>query len=60
MERKTCGMYIIEKHVKDFYTNYTKYKKCNNKRELKRYYEKKYKLLNQQKKLLSKKEKKLL
>ena len=49
MERKICTHCNIEKHIRDFYNNYTECKICKGNRSLKRYYENKDKLSNQQK-----------
>ena len=49
MERKTSTMCTIENHIEDIYIKYTKYKNCNSKRSLKRYYEIKDNLSNQRK-----------
>ena len=40
-------MCIIEKHIEDFYKNYTESKNCNSLRSLKRYYQNEDKISNQ-------------
>ena len=47
METKTCSMCKIEKHINNFYKNYSECEDCNRKRGLKRYYEKNDKISNQ-------------
>ena len=49
MDTKTCSMCNKEKYINNFYKIYTKGKDCNRKRGLKRYYENKDKISNQQK-----------
>ena len=49
MDRKTCSISDIEKHIGDFYNEYTECKDCYIKSSLKRYYENKDKLSNQRK-----------
>ena len=49
MEGKTCTMYNMEKHINNFYKRYSECKDCNRTRGLKRYYENKDKISNQQK-----------
>ena len=49
MEGKTCTMYNMEKHINNFYKTYSECKGCNRTRGLKRYYENKDKISNQQK-----------
>ena len=39
----------IEKHVRDFHTNYAKCKECNSKKGIKRYNDNKDKISNQRK-----------
>ena len=49
MDTKMCTMGNIEKHINDFYKKYTECIDCNRARGLKRYYENKDKVSNQQK-----------
>ena len=49
MERKVCTHCNLEKHIKDFYNNYTECKISNSNRSLKRYCENKDKLSIQRK-----------
>ena len=49
MDGKTCTMCNMEKHINNFYKRYSECKDCNRTRELKRYYENKVKISNQQK-----------
>ena len=49
METKTSSMCNIEKDVNNFYKTYSERKDCNHSRGLKRYYENKDKISNQQK-----------
>ena len=49
MVTKTCSMYNIEKHINNFYKNYSECRDCNRARGLKRYYENIDKISNQQK-----------
>ena len=49
MERKTCTICNFEKDITNFYKRYTECKNCNRTRGLKRYYEKKEEMSNQQK-----------
>ena len=49
MNTKICSMCIIEKHIKNFYKKYSECRDCNRARGLKRYYENKDKISNQQK-----------
>ena len=49
MNTKTCSMCNIEKHINNFYKKYSKCRDCNRARGLKRYYENKDKISNQQK-----------
>ena len=49
MDTKTCSMCNIEKHINNFYENYTESKGCNLTRGLKRYYENKDRISSQQK-----------
>ena len=48
MNTKTCTLCNIEKHINDFYKIYSKCRDCNRARGLKRYYENKDKVSNQQ------------
>ena len=49
MEGKTCTMCNMLKHINNFYKSYSECKDCNRTRGLKRYYENKDKISNQQK-----------
>ena len=49
MDTKTCTMCNIEKHINNFYKKYSECRDCNRARGLKRYYENKDKISNQQK-----------
>ena len=49
MESKFCTKCNIGEHINNFYEKYTECKDCNIKRSLKRYYENKDKISNQQK-----------
>ena len=49
MDTKTCRMCIIEKHINNFYQKYSECKDCNRTKVLKRHYENKEKISNQQK-----------
>ena len=49
MERKTCTICNIEKDINNFYRKYSECRECNRARGLKRYYENKDKISNQQK-----------
>ena len=49
MDTKTCTMCNIEKHIDNFYKKFSECRDCNRKKGLKRYYEKKDKISNQQK-----------
>ena len=49
MDTKICSMCNIEKHINKFYKKYSECRDCNRARKLKRYYENKGKLSNQQK-----------
>ena len=61
MDTKMCTICNIEKHIKNFYKKYTECIDCNRARGLKRFYEDKDKLSNQQKIYYEKsREKKLL
>ena len=58
MDGKTCTMYNMEKHINNFYKRYSECKDCNRTRGLKRYYENKDKISNQQKPYYEKKQRK--
>ena len=61
MNTKTCTNCKIEKYINNFYKKYSECRDCNRTRGLKRYYENKEKLSNQQKIYCEKnREKKLL
>ena len=49
MDTKMCTTCIIEKHINKFYKKHTEFIDCNRARGLKRYYENKDKISNQQK-----------
>ena len=49
MESKTCTICKIERHINNFYKQYSECRDCNRTRGLKRNYEKKDKTSNQQK-----------
>ena len=49
MDTKTCTLCKIEKHINNFYKNYSECRDCKGARGLKRYYENKDKLSDQQK-----------
>ena len=49
MDSKMCTICNIEKHTNNFYKKYTECIDCNSSRGLKRYYENKDKISNQQK-----------
>ena len=49
MDTKTCTMCKTEKHINNFYKNYSECRDCNRARGLKRYYENKDKISNRQK-----------
>ena len=49
MDTKICSMCNIEKHINNFYKKYSECRDCNRARGLKRYYENKDKISNQQK-----------
>ena len=49
MNTKTCTICNIEKDINNFYKKYTECIECNRARGLKRYYENKDKISNQQK-----------
>ena len=56
MESKICTKCKIRKHINKFYKKYTEFNDCNSKRSLKRCYENKDKISNQQKIYYGKKE----
>ena len=58
MNTKTCTICNIEKDINNFYKKYTECIDCNRARGLKRYYENKDKISNQQKVYYEKIEKK--
>ena len=60
MDTKMCTNCNIEKHTNNFYKKYTECIDCNCARGLKRYYEKKDKISNQQKIYYEKKREKIL
>ena len=49
MDSKTCTVCNIEKHINKFYKKYSECKECNIKRGVKRYFDNKTKISNQQK-----------
>ena len=49
MDSKMCTICNIEKHINNFYKKYTECIDCNRARGLKRYYENKDRISNQQK-----------
>ena len=49
MDTKACSIRNIEKHINNFYIKYSESRGCNRARGLKRYYENKEKISNQQK-----------
>ena len=60
MDNKFCTVCNIEKHINDFYKKYSECKACNIKRGVKRYYENKDKISNQQKNYYEKNREKIL
>ena len=60
MDPKTCTMCNIEKHINNFYKKYSECRDCNRTRGLKRYYENKVKIPNQQKIYFERKKEKIL
>ena len=49
MDTKPCAICNLEKHISNFYKKYSECRDCNRARGLKRYYENKEKISNQQK-----------
>ena len=60
MDTKICSMCNIEKHINNFYKKYSECRDCNRARGLKRYYENKDKISNQQKVYYEKNREKVL
>ena len=60
MDTKTCTMCKIEKHINNFYRKYSECGDCIRARGLKRYYENKDKISNQQKVYYENKKKKII
>ena len=60
MDTKMCTICNIEKHINNFYKTYTECIDCNRERGLKRYYENKDKISNQQKIYYEKNREKIL
>ena len=60
MDTKMCTICNIEKHINNFYKKYTECIQCNRSRELKRYYEIKDEISNQQKIYYEKNREKIL
>ena len=60
MNSKTCTICNIEQHINNFYKKYSECRECNRTRELKRYYENKDKISNQQKIYYEKNREKIL
>ena len=60
MDTKICSMCNIEKDINNFYKKYTECIECNRARGLKRYYENKDKISNQQKLYYEKNREKIL
>ena len=60
MDTKMCTICNIEKHTNNFYKKYTECIDCNRARGLKRYYENKEKISNQQKIYYEKNKEKIL
>ena len=60
MDNKTCTVCKIEKQINNFYKKYSECKACNIKRGVKRYYNNKDKISNQQKIYYEKNRDKLL
>ena len=60
MDTKMCTMCNIEKHINNFYKIYSECRDCNRARGLKRYYENRDKIPNQQKIYFEKNREKIL
>ena len=60
MDTKTCSICNIEKHMNNFYKKYSEGRDCNRAKGLKRYYENKDKVSNQQKIYYEKNREKIL
>ena len=60
MDTKICRMCNIEKHINNCYKKYSECRECNRGRGLKRYYENKDKISNQQKTYYEKNREKIL
>ena len=60
MDTKICTIFNIEKHINNFYKKYSECIDCNRTRGLKRYYENKDKISNQQKIYYEKNREKIL
>ena len=60
MDTKICSMCNIEKHINNFYKKYSECRACNRARGLKRYYDNKDKISNQQKIYYEKNREKIL
>ena len=60
MDNKTCTLCKNEKHINNFYKKYSERRDCNRTRRLKRYYENKDKMSNQQKVFHEKNREKIL
>ena len=60
MDTKICSMCKIEKHINNFYKKYSECRYCNRATGLKRYYENKDKISNQQKIYYEKNREKIL
>ena len=60
MDTKVCIMCNNEKLINNFYKKYSECRDCNRARGLKRYYENKDKILNQQKIYYEKKRKNII
>ena len=54
MDTKKCTMCNIEKHINNFYRKYSECRDCNRTRGIKRYYENKDKISNQQNYIMKK------
>ena len=60
MDTEKCTMCNNEKHINNFYKKYSEYRDCNRTRGLKRFYENKDKISNQQKIYYEKNREKIL